>query len=79
LRTFSVVKGSGTLPATEQMPSTSISGLASARRIATASSCPGSVSMTILAAVTFALLRLPRWRRPRLLRRPVKGKPAQSG
>ena len=55
---FFVVRGSGTLPATVVMPSTSISGLASASRIATASSCPGSVSM-MMRWVTLRSARRP--------------------
>ena len=46
---FFSVKGRGTFPATAVTPNTSTSsGEASAKRIATASSCPGSVSMMIL-------------------------------
>ena len=48
IRLFFSVKCKGTLPATAVTPRTSSSGLASARRMAKASSCPGSVSMMIL-------------------------------
>ena len=49
MRAFRSVSGRGTLPATAMMPRTSSSsGLASASRMATASSWPGSVSMMIL-------------------------------
>ena len=52
MRVFFWVSGSGTLPATAVSPRTvRSSGLASASRIATASSCPGSVSMMICRAM----------------------------
>jgi hypothetical protein len=48
MRAFFFVSSNGTLPATAVMPKTSISsGLAKARKIATASSWPGSVSIII--------------------------------
>ena len=50
-RALRAVSASGTLPATATTPSTSSSGLASARRMATASSWPGSVSMMMRRAM----------------------------
>ena len=51
MRALREVRGSGTLPATAVIPSTSSSGEARARRMATASSCPGSVSMMMRRAM----------------------------
>ena len=51
IRAFFVVKLNGTFPATVVIPRISSSGLDRARRIATASSWPGSVSMIIFFAI----------------------------
>lgn len=59
MRAFFDVSSSGTLPATAVIPKTSnASGAPSANKMATASSCPGSVSMMILRVMQALAFRL---------------------